>query len=248
MNRALALAALGLALTASPALAQSDDDPDALFLAAARAYGDEDYERAAELFARVYALRPETSLLLNRGRACERAGMAAEAVEAYEAYLEAAPDADDRPDVERSLETLRRQVELEAEVAEREAATREAATAVAQTPPAPPPDGDAGPPSGPVPWIVLGAGGAALVTGIILGALASGRYGEATDSPTLSGARTADLVAEAQGLGTAANVLFGVGAGLALVGLTWGLIELLVSGSSDDEAAVSLGPWRWSLQ
>lgn len=240
--------ALGITLFAAhPAIAQDAENaegPDALFLEAARAFGDEDYARAAELFTQVYALRPETSLLLNQGRAYERAGMSAEAIAAYEQYLEEAPNADERPDIERSLGTLRREVALESEVAEREEAlSRASAREVPPPVVTPRMNVDSGPPSGPAPWVMAGAGAATLVVAAVLGGVAVAR----NDGALQEGSAVEALAAhqDAMDLGLGANVAFGVGGGLLLIGVTWGLLELALSGSDEPASGASARLVGW---
>ncbi|MGE0788744.1 MAG: hypothetical protein AB7S26_23935 [Sandaracinaceae bacterium] len=228
MKAAIAIAC-ALLLAPCAGAAQSDSSDDTSFLDAARAYGDGDYATAAELFGRAYEATHDPALLVSRGRAAERAGMTREAVEAYERYLEEAPDAEDRPDVERSLGTLRRQLELEERVAERDT---EPDVVVAPIEPT-----SSGAPSGPAPWIVAGIGAAGLVVATVLGVVAMSRYADAEDEPTALAA--VRLQREASDFGLGANVMFGVGGGLLAIGVVWGVIELATSGSapSDEEDA-----------
>lgn len=210
-------------------------DAQRLYMRAAAAYGDERYAEAALLFAQAYEILGEASLLYNLGLARERAGDVAGAIEAYERYLLDAPDASERTDVERSLETLRRQEALEEELARRESeeggdddTEPTAPTPAASTLPS------GGTATGPLPWIVAGTGAAGLVVGVALGAVAQSSYDSARTEPTHR--RATELERTANDLGTGANVALAVGGTLALGGLLWGIVELLTAGGPSPEA------------
>lgn len=87
-------------------------DPDAeargLFRAGRDAYNDARYEQALELFRRAYELSRRPALLYNVGQAADRLRRDDEAIEAFEAYLAALPEAENRLEVETRLAVLRR--------------------------------------------------------------------------------------------------------------------------------------------
>lgn len=225
---------------ARPAHAQSEDDAHRVFLRAAAAYGNGEFESAAELFEQAYALRPEPQLLYSLGSARERAGRVAGAIEAYEAFLRELPDAEQRSDVERSLDTLRRQRALEEEVERRRDVPVEVvAPPVARERPAG---------LRVAAFTLAGVGVLTLGVGVAVGIGANGRYDDAQDD-TRSHRATLRLEDEARRLGRTANALFGVGGVLTLTGLVWAVVELVLGRSGDDDEGVAFGPgglrWRF---
>jgi tetratricopeptide (TPR) repeat protein len=79
----------------------------AAFGAAVRAWRAGEYGRALEGFRRAQELFPHPTTLYNVARSEERLGHVTEAIEAYESYLRAAPDAADASEVRRTIATLR---------------------------------------------------------------------------------------------------------------------------------------------
>jgi tetratricopeptide (TPR) repeat protein len=65
------------------------------------------YLDALHEFEAGYRLAPLPLFLYNMGQACRHAGLAARAIENYERYLEAVPDAPEREEVEKYLRELR---------------------------------------------------------------------------------------------------------------------------------------------
>lgn len=68
----------------------------------------EDWGQAAEAFMAAFALRPHTAFLYNAALAYHRLGEASEALGLYQRYLQSAPNARDRADVERRVALLER--------------------------------------------------------------------------------------------------------------------------------------------
>ena len=100
------------AAAASVATAQeAEHDPDAearvLFEAGVYAFEAGRYGEALEHFERSHELSRRPKLLYNIGLAAERVPDRARAIEAFEGYLRALPDADNRLDVAQRLEALR---------------------------------------------------------------------------------------------------------------------------------------------
>ncbi|HJL01621.1 MAG TPA: PEGA domain-containing protein [Polyangiaceae bacterium LLY-WYZ-15_(1-7)] len=87
----LALVLLG-ALAPGPLAAQDAEDEEAqareLFIEGAHAYQAEDYDTALEAFTRSYAIRPVPVVLFNLAQTLRFLGRAAEAVDAFDRYLE----------------------------------------------------------------------------------------------------------------------------------------------------------------
>lgn len=65
------------------------------------------FSEALAYYERAYALSPHPNLLFNIGRAADSDGRSERAIQAYSAFLEAVPDADNREFVEGRLERLR---------------------------------------------------------------------------------------------------------------------------------------------
>jgi len=124
---ALVLAASALA---SDAHAQSAEANDALarerYQAAVVAFDAGSYEAALDLFRGAYELSPRPQLLYNIGTTADRPRRNGEAVEAFEAYLEQAPDASNAESVRRRIEVLREEIA-------RQRALEEAAAAATAT-------------------------------------------------------------------------------------------------------------------
>ena len=116
-------------LLSSRTHAQRSEDADALarerYQAAVVAFDAGSYEAALDLFRSAYQLSPRAQLLYNIGTTADRLRRNAEAVEAFEAYLEQAPDASNADSVRRRIEVLRE------EIARQRALEEAAAAAVA---------------------------------------------------------------------------------------------------------------------
>lgn len=106
--------ALALLLAAPPAIAA---EPEAAAAAQAAyregvgAFKAERYEEALARFEAAYALDPSPILLYNMARANEELGRPAAAIQRFEQYLDAAPEASDREDVMRRVRVMRAIVE-----------------------------------------------------------------------------------------------------------------------------------------
>ena len=113
LARAIFGAVLVWHCTSSGASAQEGSlDPDAearaLFEAGVYAFESERYTEALGHFERSYELSERPKLLYNIGLAAERIPDVARAIDAFESFLRALPDAENRADVEQRLEALRR--------------------------------------------------------------------------------------------------------------------------------------------
>lgn len=198
-----------------------------LFEESERRYRDGEFAAAAMLLREAYEIDPAPTLLYNLARALESEGDLEGAVEAYRRYVKAEPDARDRIAIDKRIENIERQIaEREALEARLEAAKKQE---VAPPPPPPPPvvvvEPDEVVVGSPAPWIVAGIGGAVVVSGAVLGVLASGRHGEAESAAAQLDAQ--NLADEAGGLATGANVAFVAGGVIIGAGLVWGISQLL---------------------
>ena len=87
---------------------QVEAEARALFEAGRNAFEDGRFDAALQRFTEAYALSHRPELLYNIGQAADRLRHDAEAVRAFEQYLELVPDAPNRRRVELRLEALRR--------------------------------------------------------------------------------------------------------------------------------------------
>jgi len=105
--RALLFAAFGLLLCLEgPAVAQDYEAAGRSFAAAQDAFARGEYKKAAESFRAAHDITKDPVLLFNIGESWQRAGDAPRAVASYRAYLQAQPQAADRPEVEKRLREL----------------------------------------------------------------------------------------------------------------------------------------------
>jgi hypothetical protein len=81
-----------------------------------------------------------------------------------------------------------------------------------------------------VPWVVIGVGGAAIATGVVLGVLTLGERSDFEDNPTHDGADTGERLA------LFTDVAFGVGA----VAVVTGVVLLLTEEEGGEQAASAL--------
>ena len=218
---ATALVGAPAAVRAAPA---GEDDAAAQFNEAEQLYRDGRYEDAAAILARLAETIPDPVLFYNLGRAHESAGQLEPAIEAYQRYLEVAPDADDAAAVAARVGRLEERVAARDAEAEDEA-TPEPPPPVVVEAPTDAPGSTRGPGARVAPWVVLGVGGLGVVAGVAVAAVASSKHQDARDEPVQTTA--AQLDDEAQGLALAGNVTIAVGGALALAGLTWGVVRLV---------------------
>jgi tetratricopeptide (TPR) repeat protein len=147
------------------------------------------------------------------GERAQSAGKKTEARAHYRRYLELAPNARDKKEIEHRLWELDHP---------------------------PPPKKSAAPAqssggAGPGPWITVAVGGAVLTGGTVFGLLSRQKYDDAKNAS--SGKRGADLRSDGDRFTTFANVGFVAGGVIALSGFTWLLLS--PSSSKKTSAAVS---------
>ncbi|GAC1560703.1 MAG: hypothetical protein NVS3B10_18870 [Polyangiales bacterium] len=92
-----------------------------------------------------------------------------------------------------------------------------------------------------LPYVVIGAGGASLVTGTIFGLMATSRKSAAVDEPKQ--ATAADLRDTGRTFATVSNVTFVVGGVLVAAGAVWWLLD-----GASVKRAVRVGVGPGSLQ
>lgn len=209
------------------------------FAAGTRAYAEGDFETALARFRRAYELTGSPDLLYNIATVSDRMRLDEEALEAYEGYLEARPDSTDREHVSGRIDVLRaaidaqRRAEIDAEIEARKAALEAAARVKAERPLT----RYVGP--GPGPWITIGAGSAAVVTGAVLFGLGQRDQRSVETAPPGSSYSTVEDMAERGPRRTKAGIaLLGVG-GAAVVG---GIIWQLTGGHEEAMPEISVGP------
>ncbi|MDQ3035657.1 MAG: tetratricopeptide repeat protein [Myxococcota bacterium] len=245
----------------------SDSEARALFSQGREAYDAERFEDAARAFRRAYLLSPRYALLYNIGQSELRAGNDALALAAFEGFLRQAPSDDphrseveERARILRSMGVTAAPIAVEAAPAEtasspEETTTTTVTTSTDETTTAPievadealvVPPSDEGP--GMAPWILVGGGVAVLIAGGVLMGVGGSEASRVTGAA--DGSRWADL----QGAADSANVMWGVGIGLAAVGLAAagvGLVWALTGGSSSSGEATArlrVGPMGMTLE
>ncbi|MBX3248933.1 MAG: hypothetical protein KF901_17280 [Myxococcales bacterium] len=92
---------------------ERDSEARALYQAAVVAFDEGRFEDALRLFRRAYELSERPELLFNVGTTADRLRRDEEALEAFEAYLAARPDAANRASVEARIEVLREAISNE---------------------------------------------------------------------------------------------------------------------------------------
>jgi len=207
-----------------------------LFERSEQLYSDGEFGEAAELLERAYELYEDPTLLFNLARARENEGQLEAAIEAYERYIEAKPDAVDRGAIEKRIARLRQ------EIAERETLERERSEALRKQREAEEQLEKAESVSrGPLPWLVTGLGVAGVANGIVFGALARSRHDSAVRDPTQTGAASAQ--SDARTFAKVSTWSFVTGGVVFGAGLVWALVGLLrgeraAAPGSEDDASV----------
>ena len=134
---ALLVSGLGVgpvsAQAAGAAVADRDDEARTIFQAGRDAYARGEYAEALVAFRNAYELSGRAELQFNIGQAADRLRHDREAVSAFEAYLEAVPDAANRVEVEARLRVLR------SEISRDDALRAQALAGSGQTPASDPP-------------------------------------------------------------------------------------------------------------
>lgn len=139
VSRALAIAVLLLASATAHGQGDASRKKEALALyeQGNQAYGDGQWDRAAQLFADAYQTFPAPAFLFNIGQAKRQGGHCREAIDYYQRFLEAKPDASNRAEVEGFIGGLQICARREAEAAQAQERDEEGGE-----PPAPEPTAD----------------------------------------------------------------------------------------------------------
>jgi len=195
--RLLALSAVAIAVPAfaqqpavskypecAPNFSASQNDQEAAhgaWQAGKAAFEEADYVKAIDYFKDAYKRDCTKQILLKDwiARSYESKGDKAEAINALETYLARSPKADDAEQVRKHIENLKAQLTPAntgptASVTATATGTSAVPTAITTDTATPPPSGG----HSIVPWVVVGVGGAALVGGIILLVVGSGKVSE----------------------------------------------------------------------
>ena len=245
---ALAQSSSGYPTACEPAKVSKGESDRAhtVFLSGKGFLDESNYDKAISYFKDAYTIDCSVhGILPIIATAYERKGDKAEAVNALEEYLRRVPNAGDRDVIERRIKNLKDQIAQSAATATATAPTATVSTGPAPTGTAAPtttstiPTGTAtgGPPPPPeqgqthslTPWIVVGAGGVAVVAGIIMYVVGNGDVIDAEKTCPVHGSCTSSSAAST---GNTGRTLEGVGivAGIAGVvavggGLVWHLTE-----------------------
>ena len=218
-----------------------------LFEQSVAAYQQGELQQAVDLLVEARGLYSEPVLSYNLGRAYEGLGRSNEAADAYQQYLDQAPDAEDRGAIEQRIVTLRNAV-AERERLERE---QELAQEAASRPPSVvvPPATARNDAQGGVdiaPWIVAGSGVVVIGLGGVFGLLSQASRDEAVADPVHTSAMESFATAEDQAV--LANVLFVAGGVIAAVGVVWAIVDLAGDSEGESDVAVVVGPMSVSVR
>ncbi len=256
----LALTAVAIAV---PALAQQpvskypdcpanfsagQNDQDAArgaWLAGKAAFEEADYNKAIDYFKDAYKRDCTKQVLLKDwiARSYESKGDKAEAINALETYLARMPKADDAEQVRKHIENLKAQMTpANTGTGPASTVTGTATSTSTSTAPTATATDTAPPPSGGhsvAPWVVVGVGGAALVGGIIMLVVGSGKV---SDSKSLcpNNACPATVLTTAQSENKSGYTLETVGlivGGLGVVGVAGGLVWHFLEPTGEKKAA-----------
>ena len=182
---------------------------DELVSQANEAYKDGRYEQSAALFRQAYGLRPKPNILYNIGRIYERAKNIPEALAAYDQFLALSnADLNLRKEALERRKLLRELADLREQEAQKEQDKSVTSLRPNETIPSAEDDG-----AGAGPWILVGIGGAALVTSGVFALLTAGHQDTyESDSETLEAKQAARDDGETTAL--IADITLGVGRGV----------------------------------
>jgi hypothetical protein len=230
------LIALAIAFTSPPSPTSAQDDAGARlhFQAAARDFAAGRYETALTSFQAAYALSHRPQLLYNIALCHQELGHTAEAAENLRRFLAEVPNVPEREVLEARLARLDARAREEAAAAQ---AAQTTTTAVATTQTLPPEEPveeeeSAVPTSS---WIAWSAGGATLLTGVILGSVGLARQNGFESGCGRTSSCDRGDVRRMERLGVFADVSFG----LAIAATTTGVILYVKHRNNADADAPS---------
>jgi tetratricopeptide (TPR) repeat protein len=240
-------------------VSKSDSDRAHTVFLSGRQYLDEsNYDKAISYFNDAYSIDCSVhGILPIIATAFERQGNRAEAVRALEEYQRRAPNAGDHEVIERRIRNLKDQIARETPPPPPPSASApppppppppsaSAAPEPPAPPPPPPPAADhAGNGPGVAPWVLVGVGGAALVTGVIVYAVGASAISSAqNECPSRMGCPS-DVASKGNGgrsTEVAGAVVGGIGVAAAAAGVVWKIVGSSGSGSSPAAGSASTAP------
>lgn len=237
---------LGPTLPATVYAQSATEQVETLSRQAATAYGEGDFDKAIDLFKEAYAVQPVPNLLFNIAKVYEKQENWSQAVAYYKEFIKA-PDADsqarqvalDRIDALEEIQRAERE-KKEAEerrLAEEERKRKEAELAAQKKQEDEAAAANAG--TGPLPWIVTGAGAGLLIGGGVFGLLATDQetvFKTGEDPAVRRNARS-----KGKTFALVADSMF-VAGGIATV---VGIILFATSGSSSQPESQAALPFGW---
>src|SRR5262249_13605521 len=112
MGRLRAALAMLVLLASLAARAEAPPEPQRLFTDGRQAFEQGDYQRAYDLFKRSFMRSSEPALLFNMASAQQKLGRPHDAADSLRAYLRAAPEDGERPQIEQRIRALEEQQHL----------------------------------------------------------------------------------------------------------------------------------------
>lgn len=230
MRRSLFICiALAMNIPALPAFAQEDSSQqdvefNRLTSEASKSFEAGRYDAAAGFFMQAYEIKPVSNILYNVGRVYEKAGDLEKALEHFERFVKA-PNVEQsaRADAIERIKTIREVLALET--------PKEEPEKTAQAEPAP----KAGP-DHTLSYILMGVGGATLVTSGVTAFLASSANDDFENATTLSERRDAADSGQTYSIVSDSLLITGV----VLTGV--GAVLYFTAGDGDEATAIKLGP------
>lgn len=210
---------------------RQDEEARTLFSLGSTAYDEGRFADALDYFQRAYDLSQRPQLLFNVGQAADRLRQDRRALEAFEAFLAAVPNAPQREAIVARVAILRASIERAEAAPAAPPAVEPPAPVVAPEPvPVPVDDGRSA-----VPGVVIASGGGAvLVVGVVFLALGMGDANDVEGAPDGTPfADVADAYDRAPTRITVGSILAGVG----LAATATGIVLAARSGRRDDDRA-----------
>ena len=246
-------AAASAQATGTVADASMDSEAHALFEAGRTAFAAGRFADALGDFQRAYDLSHRAVLLYNIGQCHDRLRHDAEALAAFEGFVEGVPDSPQHAEVEARIALLREAI------AHTAPAEPVAVTPVTPVTTEPPPDPDqvidtTPPPEvtpvshdpGAGPWVFLGVGLGVAITGAVLLGIAYDDISKVQNAPMDTDIATVRRAYDqAPPFSTIGWLAIGVGAAAAVVGIVWEVAGS--SGGGDAHAELHLLPGGLSL-
>jgi hypothetical protein len=223
------------------------DRAHTVFLSGKQFLEESNYDKAISYFKDAYSIDCSRHAMLPIiATAFERKGDKSEAVRALEEYVRRAPGAPDHDVIERRIKNLKDQLARDQAASTASALSASASSSATAPPPsasasaepsatasaapspasATPPSATAGPSA--LPWVIVGVGGAATLTGIVLFAVGSGDVSSALKDCPNRMCTTRDAVDRGNNGRTVENVggvLIGGGLAVAAAGIVWHFLE-----------------------